>query len=212
MKALQGLSRRRVIYALGIASTRPARGLMPPIYDVGADDLRRVFEGGATLVGHLEERLFVERYERGGRLRGMYQGRAYQGRWRLEGAHLCTEVAPTASVCVAVRALAQGPLGDGWDLRLLPVAGGPEMSVTYLTREPWVSRSPHMAVQVRMLSPSADSFSAMGAIAGLPRHFMVWAGRRLSGDRQMDVLVHGTMDGVTFTAERVTRLDGQPLP
>lgn len=208
-----GLGRNLMAYALFLMTSAGApQAMMPPIYDVSSDELRRAFEGGATLVGHLNERLFVERYERGGELRGVYHGRAYQGRWRLDGARLCTEVAPTAPVCVAVKALSQGAITDGWDLRLLPVAGEPQMSVTYLVREPWLSRSPHMAVQVRMLSPSADSFSAAGTIAGLPRYFMVWAGRRLSGDRQMDVLIHGTTDGVTFTAERVTHPNGQVLP
>lgn len=189
-----------------------ARGLVPPLHDVAAEDLRRALEGGATLVGYLDHCLFVERYDPGGRLRGVHLGRAYQGRWRLDGPHLCTDVAPAAPICVTVKASARGPLSEGAELRLLPVAGGSEMSATYLTRSPWLTRSPHMTVRVRMLSPGADSFAAMGTVEGLPRYFMVWSGRRLSGDRQLDLLIHGTTDGVTFTAERVTGLDGAPIP
>jgi hypothetical protein len=195
-----------------ILSLGAARGLTPPLYDIPADDLRRALERGATFVGYLDDLLFVERYEPDGRLRGTYAGRAYQGRWRQEGANLCTEVAPAAPLCVMVRGSTSGPMADGLHLWLLPTVRGTAMSATYRTRPPWETRSPQMTVRVRMLSPGADSFAAMGSVEGLPQYFTVWTGRRLSADRQQDILVHGTTDGVTFTAERVTHLDGAPLP
>lgn len=88
--------------------TDAARGLMPLRYDVASDDFRRALKGGATLVGYLDHRLFVERYDPGRRLRGVYAGRAYQGRWRVDGPHLCTDVAPTASICVTVNGTVAG--------------------------------------------------------------------------------------------------------
>jgi hypothetical protein len=68
-----------------------------------------------------------------------------------------------------------------------------------------------MMARVRMLSGGADSFAAWGTVEGLPQQFTVWTGRRLNFGRQQDVMVHGTTDGVTFTAERVTQLDGAPI-
>lgn len=208
-------TRKRTLLLCGaglLARIAPARGLVPPLYDIAADDLRRALGSGATLVGTLDERLFVERYEPGGRLRGTYAGRAYEGRWRLDGPRLCTEVASEPPLCVTVKGSAEGPMTEGLDLTLLPGGRRPSLRATYHARAPWLTRSPAMSVQVRALSPGKDYVSVLGSVEGLPRFFMVWTGRPLSPDRTQDVLIHGTTDGVTFTAERVTRPDGSPLP
>lgn len=208
---------RRRLLLLGpaslVAAPRGSRAMVPPYYDLTADDLRRAFAGGATLVGRLEDRLFVERYEPTGRLRGTCAGRAYEGSWRLDGPRLCTQVASDAPVCLAARVTMTHTVEDGSVLSLFGNAGVPTaFHATYRTRPPWATRSPHLSARVRMIGSGLDNFQARGAVQDLPADFPVWTGRPMRLDRQADVVIHGTTDGVTFTAEQVTWPDGRPLP
>lgn len=207
------LRRRTFLTSAGgfLAVIRSTSATMPN-YPVSADLVWQALAAGATLVGHLDDRLFVERYEPGGRLRGTYAGRAYRGQWRIEGDRLCTEVAPQPPLCVSVRGLTAGPMGDGKVLWLVREDGVGSILVTYRTRSPWQNQSIPMSVRVTVISSARDSFGAEGTAAGLPPRFAVWIGREVAVRAGEQVIIGGTTDGVTFMADWVTRVDGTPVP
>ncbi|WP_426960108.1 hypothetical protein [Muricoccus radiodurans] len=193
-----------------IALTGPAWGLTPPLDYLSSEGMRRGFENGATLVGNYQDRLYVERYEPGGRLRGTYAGRAYEGRWGIEGHRLCTNVGRDRPVCASLAGSPIAELRPGASFWFF-VEGRPASTVHYHTRSPWEARSAQMSVRVRHNSAWGDGFTAVGSVEGLPSLFVVSTGRAMQLRYEEPLVIHGTTDGVTFTAERVTRADGTPV-